>query len=137
MLRLERGMTITRTKTKNSFSSTDGKKFTLFATNVARTDRVWNHNDFSLNLIQKQTPLLLDRSNTPREAQRLITLERTFDKDIWLYNKKTLDELATSTARDIKLGKTYKRRILKKKRQRSKSGASKSATKTSSLSATR
>ena len=71
---------------------------------------------FSLNLIQEKTPLLLDRSNTPRGALKAITLERTFDKDIWLYNKKTLDDLASSTAKDTKLGKIYKRRILRKKR---------------------
>jgi len=67
--------------------------------------------------------MLLDRTNTPRGAQRAITLERNFDKDIWLYNKKTMDDLATSTAKDVKLGKVYKRRILRKKRQRSKSSA--------------
>jgi hypothetical protein len=43
-------------------------------------------------------------------------LERTFDKDIWVYNKKNLDELATSTAKDIKLGKAYKKRINRKRR---------------------
>lgn len=110
---------ITRLRTKQSFTTTDGKSFPLFETKVTRTDRVWNPNTFSLNLVQSQTPLLLDRSNTPRGAQRAITLERTFDKDIWVYNKKTMDELASSTAIDVKRGKFYKRKIMRIKRKRS------------------
>lgn len=103
-------------RTKNSFTSTDGKTFPLFETKVTRSDRVWSPNTFSLNLMQTQTPMLLDRSNTPRGAKKAITLERTFDKDIWVYNKKSMDELATSTAKDVKRGKFYKRKIMRIKR---------------------
>lgn len=133
MLTQERGMTITRLKTKKTFTSTDGKTFPVFESKVTRTDRVWCPNTFSMNLMETKTPMLLDRSNTPRGALRAITLERTFDKDIWVYNKKSLDVLATSTAKDVKIGKTYKKRIMRMKRKRSKSGGNKSA----SLSATR
>lgn len=73
-----------------------------------------------MNLIQDKTPLLLDSTNTPRGVKKAITLERNFDRDIWVYNKKSLDELATSTAKDVKIGKAYKKRILRKKRQRSR-----------------
>jgi hypothetical protein len=118
----DRGMTITRLKTKQTITSSDGKAtFPLFETKVTRTDRVWDPNNFSLHLLQEKTPLLLDRSNTPRGAQRSIALERTFDKDIWVYNKKSMDELATSTQKDLKRGKFYKRKIMRIKRQRSKS----------------
>jgi len=131
MQTLDRGLTVTRLRTKETFKSTDGKLFPLFQTKVTRTNRVWSPNSSTLNLIEEKTPMLLDHTDS-LEAQRAITLERNLDKDIWLYNKKTLDDLATSTAKDVKLGKVYKRRILRKKRQRSKSSA-----KSASLSATR
>lgn len=130
MLTQDRGMTVTRLRTKQTFMSSDGKTFPLFETKVTRTDRVWSPNNFSMNQLQTKTPMLLDRSNTPRGAQRAITLERTFDKDIWVYNKKSLDELATSTQKDVKRGKFYKRKIMRIRRKRSKSAtqSNKSAT---------
>lgn len=117
MSTMDRGLTVTRLRTKNTFTTADGKAtFPLFETKVNRTERVWSPNNFSMNQLQTKTPLLLDRTNTPRGAARAIALERTFDKDIWVYNKKCLDELATSTAKDVKLGKIYKKRILRRKR---------------------
>lgn len=57
-------------------------------------------------LIQETTPLLLDRTNTPRKAKREISLGRNFTNKRWLYNKTTLDELKTSDSLlDIKRGK--------------------------------
>ena len=63
---------------------------------------------------------MIERVETPRAVKKAITLERNFDKDIWLYNKTSMDDFR-STAKDIKLGKIYKKRIMKIKRQRSKS----------------
>ena len=120
----DRGLTVTRLKTKSIFTTADGTAtFPLFDTKVQKTEAVWAPNNFTMNLIQNKTPLLLDRTNTPRGVMKKITLERTFDKDIWLYNKKTCDEFA-STVKDIKQGKTYKKRIMKRNRQRSKSAQS-------------
>ena len=35
---------------------------------------------------------LLDRTNTPRGAQRSISLSRNFTNKKWLYNKSTMDD---------------------------------------------
>jgi hypothetical protein len=63
---------------------------------------------------------MIERVETPRAVKKAITLERNFDKDIWLYNKTSMDDFR-ATAKDIKIGKIYKKRIMKIKRQRSKS----------------
>ena len=127
----ERGMSVTRLRTKQTFVTSDGKAtFPLWETRINRTDRVWNPNNFTMNRLEEKVPLLLDRSNTPRGVQKEITLERTFDKDIWVYNKKSMDDF-NATAKDIKQGKIYKKRIMRKKRQMSKSL---SASRTASLS---
>ena len=139
MTRQERGLTITRIRTKNTFTTADGMAtFPLFETKINRTDRVWSPNNFTMNLLQHKTPLMIERVETPRAVKKMTTLERNFDRDVWVYNKRSLDELANSTAKDVKKGKFYKRRIMRKKRQRSRSmGASGQSTKTQSLSGTR
>ena len=117
MTAYDRGTSITRIRTKNLYTTGDGEgKFPLFETKVTRSDRVWEPNNFTMQQLQHKTPLLLDRTHTPRGAKRAITLERTFDKDVWVYNKNSLDDLQTSTVRDIKKGKAYKKRILRRKR---------------------
>lgn len=52
----------------------------------------WKHNSFAPSVFRMTAPLL-DNSNTPRGAKKLITLERNFDKDPWIYNKSTLGNL--------------------------------------------
>ena len=123
MLNGDRGMTITQTKTKTD----DGQVFTQ--TKVQKTESVFKPNTFSLNLIENTKPLL-DNSNTPRSAKKAITLERVFDHDVWVYNKTSLDDFA-KTAKDVKKGKSLKRKIMRKQRQRSKK-ASPMATRSSS-----
>lgn len=56
---------------------------------------------------------LLDNSNTPRAAQKAITLERNFDKDPWIYNKRHLS-VFTEAVKDKKKATILKK--LKKKR---------------------
>ena len=138
MTKQERGLSVTRLKTKHTFTTGDGQAtFPLFQTKVDSCDKVWNPNNYSLNLIQGKTPLLLDRTHTPRGTKKAITLERTFDKDIWVYNKRSLDELASSTLKDVKRGKMYKKKIMKIKRQRSKSMNKSARSGSLSMSATR
>ena len=79
----------------------------------------------------------MDRTHTPRGTKRAITLERTFDKDIWVYNKRSMDELASSTMKDVKRGKFYKKKIMRIKRQRSKSMNKSARSGSLSMSATR
>ena len=89
----ERGTSVTRIRTKNLYTTGDGQaKFPLFETRINRTDQVWEPNNFTMQQFQTKTPLLLDRTHTPRGAKRAITLERTFDKDIWVYNKNSMHE---------------------------------------------
>ena len=108
MISGERGMSITRIKRKTS----EGKLH--FETTVSKTQGVFKPNTFSLNVITEVKPLL-DNSNTPRGAKKAITLERTFDHDVWIYNKNHMDEF-TKTSKDVKKGKQYKKKILKKQR---------------------
>jgi len=52
---------------------------------------VWTHNNFAPALMETDTPLLLDRTHTPRGSMRATTLERNFSTKKWLYNKNTCD----------------------------------------------
>ena len=53
---------------------------------------------------------LLDRSNTPREATRLITLDRNYTNKRWLYNKASCDEFnPNQTKIEIKRCKDLRR----------------------------
>jgi hypothetical protein len=52
---------------------------------------VWTHNNFAPSTIEKETPRLLDRTNTPRGAMRATTLDRNYSTKKWLYNKNTCD----------------------------------------------
>lgn len=51
---------------------------------------VWNPNQFSPELIgnKNETPLLLDRTHTPRGFAKANSLERSFDRYPWMYNRK-------------------------------------------------
>jgi len=76
-------------------------------------------NNFVPVQIQTQTPLLLDRTHTPRGALKTITLERNFSMKKWLYNKNTCDKFDPDrTAHEIKRSKKLRqitRRQEKKK----------------------
>ena len=94
MTTYDRGTSIVRIRTKNLYTTGDGQgKFPLFETKVTRSDRVWEPNNTTMQQFQQKTPLLLDRTHTPRGTKRAIALERTFDRDIWVYNKNSLDDL--------------------------------------------
>jgi hypothetical protein len=51
------------------------------------TKGIFKSTDPSPMLIQKSTPLLLDRSNTPRGVFKQISLDRNYTNQRWLYNK--------------------------------------------------
>lgn len=55
------------------------------------TKGVFKTTDPHPTLISNIVPLM-DRSNTPRQANREITLERNFTNKRWLYNKSTCDD---------------------------------------------
>ena len=56
------------------------------------------------------TKPLLDRSNTPREATRCITLDRNYTNKRWLYNKASCDEFnPNQTKIEIKRSKDLRR----------------------------
>ena len=57
---------------------------------------------------------MVDNTNTPRGAKKAITLERNFDRDPWIYNKRHLHEFK-ETGKDKK-----KSQILKKLRKKSR-----------------
>lgn len=61
-------------------------------------------------LIQKKTPMLLDRSNTPRKALRSTTLDRNYTNQRWLYNKNSCDEFdPRNTKVELRRGKDLRR----------------------------
>lgn len=99
-------MSVTRVKRKNSHGKLE------YETTVSKTQGIFKPNNFSLNILQEVKPLL-DNSNTPRGAKKAITLERNFDHDVWIYNKNHMDEF-TKTAKDVKKGKLFKKKILRK-----------------------
>ena len=72
---------------------------------------VFKPNNFSLKVLQDMKPLI-DNSHTPRGVKKLITLERNFDHYPWVYNKQHL-ELFSETTRDIKKGKTLRRKVIR------------------------
>ena len=74
----------------------------------------WKHNSFAPGVFRMTSPLL-DNSNTPRGAKRLITLERNLDKDPWIHNKSDLGNFEEAK-KDKKKAKLLK--ILKKKKLR-------------------
>ena len=106
-------------KTKNSST---GKLEVL--TTIARTTSKWDPNKFTGGMLYMTKPLL-DNSNTPRGAKKAITLERVFDRDMWVYNKSNLGGFSEAM-KDQKRGKTIGKMIRKKKRQSMSRSKSKS-----------
>jgi hypothetical protein len=67
-------------------------------------------------LLTKEKPLL-DNTNTPRSAKRAITLERSFDKFAWMYNRTTLDKFdGFQIAKDKNKSKVLKKQLRQKKK---------------------
>jgi len=82
-----------------------------------RIENKWAPNNFATKLIENlytETPRLLDRSNTPRGAQRAITLDRNFSNKKWLYNKSTRDHFDPNQTK-IELDRSKKLRRLTRK----------------------
>jgi hypothetical protein len=121
MLNGDRGTVISIKRAKNQETG----KLEPVAT-ITRTNAKWDPNNFHLNLLQNTKPLL-DNTNTPRAAKKAITLERCFDRDLWVYNKSGLGNFAEA-AKDAKRGKQVGKMIRKKKRQQRSGKGSRSFT---------
>lgn len=77
---------------------------------------VWNPNDFLPDFLSRTRPLL-DRTHTPRSAKKAISLERIFDKEIWIPTTKHMNMLTQGIIdKDKKKGKQIARMIRYKKR---------------------
>lgn len=53
---------------------------------MALNAKKWDPPTFLPNLLHNTVPLL-DNTNTPRKAKRAITLDRSFDREPWMYNR--------------------------------------------------
>ena len=83
-------------------------------TYLGKTQGIFRSTDPYCYLIQKSTPLLLDRSNTPRKAFRQISLDRNYTNQRWCYNKNLGHDFAPGHAqKDIAKSKML-RKITKK-----------------------
>lgn len=89
---------------------------------TANNSLKWTPNSFLPNLLSKVPPLL-DNTDTPRGSRKKITLERSFDKFPWMYNRRTLDKL-DKDCDTIKTDKDKSKilRKLVKKAKRSQTG---------------
>jgi len=82
---------------------------------IPRCKYKWSPNSFFPYLINVVAPPL-ERLNTPRTIQKQISLDRTFDRDIWLHSKNHLQAFAgPDIEKDLAKGKIV-RKI--KRRQR-------------------
>ena len=54
---------------------------------IPNTKGIWQSNSYTPNYFKKTKPLL-GRENTPRGTLRLISLDRNYSKEKWLYNKR-------------------------------------------------
>lgn len=98
MTSYERGLILTKTKVKDANT---GKL--KIETQVKKTDAKWNSNNFYPKLLQNTKPLI-DNTHTPRGAKKAITLDRNFDRDIWVYNKNSMGDFS-ETMKDKQRGK--------------------------------
>ena len=80
----------------------------------AATGLKWNPNSFLPNLLSKKDETLNDGTHTPRGAKRAITLERSFDKQPWMYNRSAADSFNDKYGSSIFKDKN-KSKVLKKK----------------------
>ena len=90
------GMTVTdgfslTTAENEGFKTADNN--TRLVRYTATNSLKWTPNNIMPTLLSnhdvktKESPFLLDNSNTPRGAKRAITLDRNFDKFAWMYNR--------------------------------------------------
>ena len=78
-------------------------------TYLSGTKGVFRTTDNFPKLLNSTKPLL-DRSNTPRKAFRLTSLDRNYTNERWLYNKSTCDEFNPSISkREVNRSKHLKR----------------------------
>ena len=76
----------------------------------------WDPNSFSPELLNQVVPLL-DRTHTPRGAQKLLTLDRNWDRELWIHNRKHSDSFEEiPVSKDKIRGKFLERTIRRKKR---------------------
>ena len=78
----------------------------------------WTPNSFLPTLLGNTSPLL-DGTHTPRGAKRAITLERSFDKNAWMYNRNTMDNFnpkGSAMLNDLERNKILKKIIKNKKK---------------------
>ena len=69
-----------------------------------------------------RTKPLLDRSNTPRQAFRLTSLDRNYTNQRWLYNKNTCDDFnPNASKKEINRSKNLRRITRRENKQRSSS----------------
>ena len=86
---------------------------------IEGTKGIWQPNGFFPSLLSPTKPLL-DRTNTPRGALRAITIDRTFTKEKWLYNKKDLDEFnPNQSKKEIDRSKSLRRLTKRQEKQKS------------------
>ena len=77
---------------------------------------VWNPNDFMPAFLNNVKPLM-DRTHTPRGAKKAISLERIFDKEIWIPTNSHCNNLhGECIDKDKKKGKQVARMIRHRKR---------------------
>ena len=54
----------------------------------------WNPNNFAPTLLQQNYIPLNDNTNTPRGAKKAITLERSFDRFAFMYNRTNMESFS-------------------------------------------
>lgn len=93
---------------------------------MATNSLKWDPNNFMPTLLHSEKPLL-DNTNTPRAAKRAITLERSFDKFAWMYNRNTLENFNNGfqITKDKNKSKILKKQIRNKKKSMAATSASK------------
>jgi len=114
MTSYDRDIVISKTKVRDEATG----KWRL-ETRVERGHAKWQANSFKPEIFTLVKPLI-DNTNTPRGARKAITLERNFDKDIWVYNKKSMDDFSQAL-KDQKRGKIIGKKIRKDRRMRQRS----------------
>jgi len=100
---------------------------------LAGTKGVFNSTDPHPTLISNIVPLM-DRSNTPRQATREITLERNFTNKRWLYNKNTSDDFNPNHSKK-EIARSKLMRKITRKEDKAKTGNNASKFSTSKVSA--
>ena len=105
------------------FDTTSGTSIRIdkATTYLEGTKGVFRTTDNFPKLLNRTKPLL-DRSNTPRKAFRLTSLDRNYTNERWLYNKSTCDDFNPSLIkRDVNRSKNLRRITRRENRQRSSS----------------